>query len=81
MRRDPALQRQLKAIDLRDRDAALKRVARIAAEQGFEFTPEEAGTLLKPKAAAAGELSEADLDKIAGGTEDGGEWGFERPPN
>jgi predicted ribosomally synthesized peptide with nif11-like leader len=61
-REDEALRGQLMAIRERDRDAAMASVISIGAEKGFAFTAEEfTGSLNE-------ELSDEDLDKVAGGT-------------
>jgi len=61
-REDEALREQLMTIRERDRDAAMASVMAIGAEKGFVFTAEEfTGSLSE-------ELSDEDLDKVAGGT-------------
>ena len=64
---DKNLQAKLKALDekrVAQEDAITAEMAQIAAEAGFEFTAEHVAEVRK---AAAAELSDAELRKIAGG--------------
>ena len=80
---DQGLQQKIRSIDTRNRAAALAKVAEIAAAEGFQFSAEEAAALARGQSAQAGaELNLDELEKIAGGGEDGfsWEWGSESPP-
>ena len=71
--RDAGLRAKVQAIDRKNVPAALAQIVKIAAAAGFSFTTEEARRLIRPQASSA-ELSAKDLDKVAGGGEDGFEW-------
>jgi len=69
---DPDLQSKVQAIAPGDKDAALEEIVRIASEAGFSFTVEdyEAAALeMAQDRHAAGELSDEDLDAVAGGAD------------
>ena len=80
LKKNKALRAKVQAIHRRDKAAALKQLVGVASAAGFTFTAEEARTLIKPKAR---ELSQTDLEQIAGGGEDGFSWiwGDEDVPN
>ena len=75
MKSDPDLQQKIRSIDTGNRAAALAKVAEIAGAAGFQFSAAEAEALVRGKAAQAGaELNLDELEKIAGGGEDGFAW-------
>ena len=69
--KDATLQEKLSGIPCEDKDAAIAEVVRIAANAGFVFSATDYDEALKEQvgqAHAAGELSEAQLEGVAGGT-------------
>jgi predicted ribosomally synthesized peptide with nif11-like leader len=80
LQKNSGLRAKVQAISKRDKAAALKQLVGIAAAAGFKFSAEDARALIQP--APGRELSGKDLDKIAGGGEEGfvWSWGDDRPP-
>jgi len=69
---DTDLQSELQAIAPGDKDAALAKVVRVASEAGFSFSAEDyeaAAPEIAQARHAAGDLSDEDLDAVAGGAE------------
>ena len=69
-KQDPALQSKIAAIQAKERQATVAAVVKLAAEAGFVFTAQEYDAAVKEELArqhAAGELSEAELESVAGG--------------
>jgi len=70
VRADEALQKDLEAIDRTDRDAAMAGVVAVAEKVGFSFGVEDyeaAAEEMIQARHAAGEISDEDLDAVAGG--------------
>ena len=75
VRSDEQLRKRVRAIDTRDRAKALAAVTQVAREAGFQFTVDDAQSLIRGRVARAGaELDLDDLEKIAGGGEEGFMW-------
>ena len=67
-KQDQGLQQKLDAIQERQRQATIAAVVKLAAEAGFAFTAQEYDAAVKEELArqhGAGELSDADLERIA----------------
>jgi hypothetical protein len=63
---------QEKLIGISDRETLLQELVSIGKDNGFELEPNALGAWLKEKQdAPEGELSEADLDQVSGGS---GSW-------
>ena len=71
---DTALQEQIKAMGTQDATQAEEHVIKLATAQGLPFTAEELQAFAAEQAKAAheqGELSDSELEQVAGGIERG----------
>ena len=71
-RHDGALRQQLEGLKAKDKDTTVAALVRIAATAGCRFTPQEYEAAIREELArqhAAGEISEAQLEAVAGGRE------------
>lgn len=67
LKSDPKLHDRLKALPHEDEEAAIRGLVEIARDAGYEFSADEYQAYVR-KRVDSGEISEEELDKVAGGT-------------